>query len=211
MKQRVKFIDYLRVSAMFCVVFLHASATLLRQNINLSWQIDNILTSIATIAVPIFFMISGAMLLSRNNVDNLSILYRKRLPKLCIPFVIWSIISILITHYKFRTFNFSIVKDILLLPSKPGEIALWFMYPFIIMYMLAPMLKLIADNKKLLKYTLLIWLLFVVVLPSIPLILPASLGINALFIPNDNWMILEGYVGFFFLGYYLYVNNFDIC
>lgn len=56
--------DLLRVASMVGVVYLHTAAGALRQLGTPLWHFSNLLSSLATAAVPLFFMLSGALLLS---------------------------------------------------------------------------------------------------------------------------------------------------
>ena len=83
----VQYIDVLRVLSMFSVMFLHTAAGSLRVNLNSNlWHFSNILTSIMSTSVPIFFMVSGAMLLRQGKTVSISYTYKKRLPKAFVPF-----------------------------------------------------------------------------------------------------------------------------
>lgn len=206
--KRIFYIDFLRISSMLSVILLHACASKLRLEINLSWHLINLLTSFATCSVPIFFMISGSLLLNSDSTANLEKLWHKRIPKLLFPFLIWSVINIIGYAIILNTFNFkSIVASILQIPGKPGEISLWFMYPFIILYVFSPAFLLIAKDSKLLKYVLGIWLIFSITLPSLSTIIPHPF--NIIFIQSQDWKIIGGFAGYFLLGYYLSKINID--
>jgi len=53
-------------------------------------MIANIYGSIARISVPLFFMMSGYLLLPRT--ESLRSFYTKRMPKVVLPFIFWSVI-----------------------------------------------------------------------------------------------------------------------
>ena len=61
-------IDYLRVFATFGVILLHTAAPLANQYgivSNYDWWIGNIYNSITRFCVPVFLMISGALIFSK--------------------------------------------------------------------------------------------------------------------------------------------------
>ena len=76
--------DLLRVASMVGVVYLHTAAGALRQLGTPLWHFSNLLSSLATAAVPLFFMLSGALLLSHPRTAELGTLFRRRLPKVLI-------------------------------------------------------------------------------------------------------------------------------
>src|SRR5512134_1035392 len=92
-KQFLPWADVIRVVAVFLVVTVHVSGQITNiwgkvpEN---DWFIANIYGGIARICVPLFFMISGYLLLPR--AENLGAFYRKRMPKVVIPFLVWSLI-----------------------------------------------------------------------------------------------------------------------
>lgn len=73
--------DLLRVASMVGVVYLHTAAGALRQLGTPLWHFSNLLSSLATAAVPLFFMLSGALLLSHPRTAELGTLFRRRLPR----------------------------------------------------------------------------------------------------------------------------------
>lgn len=200
--KRIFYIDFLRIISMLSVVMLHACASKLRAGLDFNWQVVNLITSFATCSVPIFFMISGSLLLRSDSTADLNKLWKKRLPKLFFPFLIWSIINIFGYGLASNKFSFdAAVVRIIQIPSRPAEISLWFMYPLMMMYVLSPVFLLIAKRQKLLKYVLIIWVLFVVLLPSLGHLIPRPF--NLIFYQNRNWRVIGGFAGYFLLGYYL--------
>ena len=84
-KRRLDY-DFLRVCSMAAVVYLHTTAGALRTPDNVPvWHFSNLITSLCTTAVPLFFMLSGALLLKEEKTADLSVLFRRRLPKVLIP------------------------------------------------------------------------------------------------------------------------------
>lgn len=64
--KRVIYIDVIRVVAMILVVLAHAcSVRIATPDHSFSWSVTNVLVGITEVAVPMFFMISGATILNR--------------------------------------------------------------------------------------------------------------------------------------------------
>lgn len=61
--KRIEYISLASVLSAIAVVFLHANVTIADFNYSPYWFVANIIHSTFIFAVPIFFMISGAMLL----------------------------------------------------------------------------------------------------------------------------------------------------
>ncbi len=64
--------------------------------------INNIYNSMMRMAVPLFFMASGALVLNSKQ-ENLSIFFKKRLLKVVIPLIAWSLIYIIFKIYVLNT------------------------------------------------------------------------------------------------------------
>jgi surface polysaccharide O-acyltransferase-like enzyme len=97
------------------------------------------------------------------------------------------------------------------IPSEPVSVHFWFMYALIPLYILSPVIKLIADNadKKIIRYMLGFWVLAAVIY-EIRFFLPPDVAdvLNISFIDSAN--LVSGYMGYFVLGYYLCTKNINI-
>ena len=63
--------DLIRAASMAAVVYLHTAAGGLRQSEDMAlWHLSNLLSSLAVAAVPLFFMISGALLLGSDRDER---------------------------------------------------------------------------------------------------------------------------------------------
>lgn len=208
---RVEYIDVLRVLSMLSVVFLHTAAGSLRGNIGSAvWHISNVLTSIMSISVPVFFMISGAMLMSSKKTLSIEFTYKKRISKMFIPFLVWSIAAI--AYYQAPNLLHTgtidwraVAKKLVIMPSQAAAVHLWFMYALIPLYILSPILKKLVDTmtEDLVKYMLIIWLAFSSFLPTVASLAPVKFQPLLVLDPNYNLNIMNGYLGYFLIGYYL--------
>lgn len=209
--QHLEYIDVLRVLSMLSVVFLHTAAGSLRGNLNSTvWHLSNLLTAIMSSSVPIFFMISGAMLLNSEKTLSISFTYKKRLPKAVIPFLVWSLVAVsYFAAIGFITSDVVNWKDVISklknITSQPTTVHLWFMYALIPLYILSPILKRMVDalSDKLMHYLILLWVIFSSVIPTIAAIVPVK--IQSFFVLNTSYNLnfLNGYLGYFIIGYFL--------
>lgn len=180
--------DILRVIAMFMVVVIHVSNVYSRNfgNIsNSSFFYSLIYNTICRISVPIFFMISGALLLDRKFDKNK---YKKRILKYIILIAAWDIIY-LIWEYFYLDIKYD---KLYMLIFKEYRAHLWFLYTILIIYLLQPILKKILDkcNKYIKAFLLCVWFL---------------LGIISMF--NSfiaNYFVTLIYIGYFIIGKYIY-------
>lgn len=197
--------DFLRVASMVGVVYLHAAADSLRSAGGLEWYCANLLTSLATAAVPLFFMLSGALLLAQEKTADLSYLFRRRLPKILIPLLAWSAVVLAVNLVVNGP---QAVGELLLrLPSTPVLVPYWFLYTLIPLYLLSPLLKRMADalSDAHWRYLLLLWAVLTIGFNTLHAFLPAGSPAAAfLTLCTSTRMITEGgYVGYFLLGAWL--------
>ncbi len=214
----IQYIDVLRVLSMVSVVFLHTTAGSLRVNLGSNlWHFSNILTSIMSTSVPIFFMLSGAMLLSNNKTESIPYTYKKRLPKAFTPFLAWSIVAVV--YYGIigmqQEGNFVDAKSRLFkIMSTPTTVHLWFMYALIPLYLISPILKKLVDNMSdtLFRYCLILWFTFSSVFPTLAAVAPSP--VRQFFVLSKEYSLnfINGYIGYFLLGYYLlnYKKNISV-
>jgi surface polysaccharide O-acyltransferase-like enzyme len=195
--KRIVYFDYLRIIAIFAVVFLHATApTLYNFNSDYhSWMVGNIFDSLVRWCVPVFIMVSGALLLNTNREEKLTTFFKKRAAKVVLPFIIWSLI-----YYFYRQMRnedlLSIkdfTKDFL---NNDVYFHLWFMYMILGLYLVTPIFRAFVQKSKaeIIRYFLMLWFLLS--------FLPIFNHFTSLDMPNYAKAVGQ-YVGFFVLGYYL--------
>lgn len=69
--ERKNYLDVLRVIAIAAVIMIHVSASFVNfYNSSLDFALGNIFDSISRLAVPIFLMISGALMLNEEKEFN---------------------------------------------------------------------------------------------------------------------------------------------
>src|SRR5262249_34120842 len=138
----ILWIDLIRTVAIFLVVLVHVSGQLTTawgKVPNDQWIIANLYGGIARVSVPLFFMISGYLLLPRS--ESLRAFYTKRMTRILIPFVVWSLIYLgwyCGNHAKACTPSF--VADLWMVQGTYYH--LWFLYSLISIYLILPLLRL---------------------------------------------------------------------
>ncbi len=209
--KHIEYIDVLRVLSMVFVVFLHTAAGSLRGNLGSPvWHFSNIITAVMSTSVPIFFMISGAVLLSNAKTLSVSYTLKKRLTKVLIPFIVWSLVAV--AYYAALSYKANgavdigaALKRLINMPGQPTTVHLWFMYALIPLYILSPILKRLVDSmdRKLVFYVLALWIIFGSILPTIAAFMPEAY--RPLFVLNGSYNLnfMTGYAGYFIAGYYL--------
>lgn len=197
--------DLLRVLSMAGVVYLHSAAGILRTANSLLWHFANLVSSLATAAVPLFFMLSGALLLSQEKTASLPVLFRRRLPKVFVPLAAWSLVVALGTLIQAGPEAARAL--VLALPSTPAVFPYWFLYALIPMYLLAPLLKKMADglDDAQWSYLVILWFGLTIGIGTLRDFLPEGSGAQTFFTLNWslNLNMIDGYLGYFLLGGWL--------
>lgn len=200
--------DLIRVLATYCVVQLHVATPWLwrETDFNSSVFITSLFfDAFGRIGVPLFLMISGALLLTHE--ESYKSFFKKRFGRVFIPLIFWSIVYEIRIGAEFAINNpGSTFSDIWLILKDPfaGPVYehLWFLYMITGMYLITPLLR------KLVKYLdrfdqgylLLLWVFFNCVLPLIYRYSSFRLGI---------WMpLLTPYLAYYLMGYFLMKNDF---
>ena len=196
---------------MLAVVLLHTVAGTLRADYgSAQWHFSNVLTSLATASVPLFFMLSGALLLSSPCTASVGYTLKRRVPRVLIPFLLWSLIAV--AYYLAISWRLdgtpdwtAAVDKLKHLPAKPTAIHLWFMYALIPLYILSPFIKKMIDalDRNLVVYLLSLWLFFSAVLPTVAAFLPQSFSSILVLDRRYDLSVMAGYAGYFVAGYYL--------
>ena len=194
-----------RVLATVCVVLLHVASSVLykyNQVPNSHWWIGNVYDSFVRFSVPLFLMITGALLLGKQH--DYPIFLKKKVLRIFLPFVFWTTIYIGYNFLEPPQFNGKLASqsnfEWILQQAKEGSsYHLWYMYMLLGIYVAMPLLaKIIAKVRKLyLELFLLTWVLFI--------------SLSASYTSNSNfewnlWYYL-GYLGYVVLGYYLSIIN----
>lgn len=178
---------------------LHISAPILGQYNELStytWNIGNFYDSLTRFCVPIFFMLSGALLLNKDY--ELTYFIKKRFLKIIPPFIFWSLVYVIYDIIKGdKDFN-SIIEVVYFFIRNifhGSQYHLWFIYTIMGLYLFVPILRKWIKNstQKEILYFLGIWVITIIYgIPHLKGYLPKIYLIN-----------FSGYLGYMVLGYYL--------
>jgi surface polysaccharide O-acyltransferase-like enzyme len=201
---RPVYVDLIRTVAMMCVLLVHTAGRWIitpqgLQQLSASgfvtWAIVDIYQSIAVLGVPLFIMLTGALLLQPNKTETLSEFFKKRWARIGLPAMFWGtayfVWDFLVMNIPFGAAT--IVQGILNGPYTQ----FWFIYVLIGLYLVTPILRVIIAHAEpnLIKYFILLWLIGVAVLPLFTLITSFALA--------DTVFTLTGYSGYMVLGAYL--------
>lgn len=209
MRKEIPWIHLLRVIACLMVVCLHCQTMASSSFILDVWakQFDVIVSLVTKPCVPLFFMITGYLILPYKNEDDIFGFYKKRILRVLYPLLIWGVIYAILPYFLGICSKSQMLSELILSPIKaPHYIGgiLWYLFILIGIYLAIPFLSnRIYSNKKILKLWLGIWFV-----TSIIFILkqyePELLGENKWEDNFDLTIYFSGYMGYLLMGYYLH-------
>ncbi|MDO5764329.1 MAG: acyltransferase family protein, partial [Elusimicrobiales bacterium] len=167
-KQRVVWLDVLRIFSAFLIVCIHVSSHYVEKLLSygsVGWVCADIYLALCRCAVPVFVMISGAVFLNPEKDISLKLIYRK---------YIWHLLTVLLA---WASVHF-VVVDVWLgqTPSASwgsvyfmSVVTYWFLPMIMGLYALSPVFRAVVSqsNKKLLAYSVGLGLVWGVLAPVV--------------------------------------------
>lgn len=204
MKERYEYMDWLRVLAIITVVGIHVLSKIINAEAPEAWEwkLANAIDSALRWCVPVFFMLSGALLLTRKPDEPVWSFLKKRLAKAFIPLLFWSGVYLLYRILE-QGRSYTVGEALTLFLTDDIYYHLWFLYTIIGLYLMAPFLRILVDrmSKRTFEYFLLFWVIFSVLMPFVNKFLGFDIAFGA--------GMFEPYIGYFMLGAYLFLYPID--
>ena len=165
--ERESWVDFVKVTAIFLVVLLHSAAPwVYRYDLiaDFDWQVGNIIDSVTRVSVPLFFMTTGYLLLSKP--IYLKTYFNKRVKRIVLPWLVWSIIYLIYKSSRSDT-PLTISEGLLAFINGDIYFHFWFLYTLIGLYLFIPVVSwfLEVDSQKRSFYFLTIWFISVSIFP----------------------------------------------
>lgn len=193
--RRIGYLDWLRVIAMLMIIVIHSPMPSSEAN-------GLVLSTVSYIMVPgldLFFMISGALLLSKSYEMKPFLL--RRFSKIAWPTLFWSLFYLFDIWIQGTISTDYLIRSVLSIPFCPqGNGIIWFMYTLMGLYLITPILSswLNTASKKDVEWILTLW--------TISLLIPILGNVINVWQINNTHMLfyLSGFIGYYILGYYLH-------
>jgi len=195
-------VDLIRTIAIVMVILVHASFFPYRipgeitPTVIVNWFTADVFGAIGYLGVPLFVMLSGALLLNPAKADEpMGVFFKKRFNRIGLPLIFWTVVYFI---WSFNVWE----KPVTLLNIGQGLISgsypiLWFLYLLVGLYLVTPILRTLVkhiDRKKF-RFLLAIWFVGTI---SVSLVHTFT---N--FTYNPLMFVITDWVGFFLLGIYL--------
>jgi surface polysaccharide O-acyltransferase-like enzyme len=192
-------IDLLKILAIFGVLCIHACGLYAYDG-----RVPNpeeirygfLFIAFFTFCIPIFVMCSGAMLLSGTRDAPPIAFYRRRLSRILLPLLVWSVVYFMYTAPTWPTLTDIPRLGSKLLANKVFGI-LWYLYMLLGVYLSAPFLQMIRRQASRSQLWLLVGICLI--LDSLQRLLPHVQKLDF----GLDYSIFTPYIGYFVLGYLL--------
>lgn len=202
---RIYYLDLIRVVACLFVVAIHCNPWLYTTPHGVDAVFAFVSMLLIGVAVPLFFMISGAVTLPVTG--DIPSFYRRRLPRLLGPLLFWGVVYALLPFLLGKTDWQTSWHELVLVPIKAPSMmggVLWYLFVLIGLYLLAPFMSVVVQSKR--NEEIFLWLcllasLFSWVNEYIPNILGEGLASQTTMVSY-----FSGYIGYFVLGHYMHYH-----
>jgi surface polysaccharide O-acyltransferase-like enzyme len=206
-KNYIFWLDLIRIISIFMVVVIHTASPLYNNWTDLplsDWMAGNVYNSIARVSVPLLFMVSGYLLLNRQ--EDIPAFFINRARKVALPLLAWSVIYLLWLNHGYANFTFINALKAMTYATltSPVYYHLWFLYALLTIYLVVPILRALINtgDETIIRYFALTWLLFVPVLDYVEnSVLNFDVSLNLVF--------FNPYLGYFYMGYIIGRMNFS--
>lgn len=201
-KVREFWLDRLRVLATLAVVGTHVAVfagTASESRGTPGWWLGAILFGSVRWCVPVWVMISGALLLSGSDKQSISQFYQRRISRILVPLLGWSVVYSLWTFLRSHLKGEPLPWMHQLLATLDGRAyyQLWFLLPLLMLYLATPFLRMIvreSTDRQVLGVSVVIWGYFLIGF------------VHGLLNQRVSGLNMEGFIPFlslFLLGYVL--------
>lgn len=191
------YLEAARVLAIFCVMFNHSGprgSVLFTYTSNPITIYTSLIAAIyCQIGVPLFLMISGALLLGKQ--ESIKKVFKKRILRIAIVLLIFSMIRYLYECFIVNSYSFSLIQFIKLFIQDSIFIPYWYLYTYIGILLLLPLLQNLINktHKKDGIYFIVLCLIFSSIIPIINFYCHLSLAIN-LHVELVVFYFISGYI-----------------
>ena len=194
-------VDLIRTVAIVLVIMVHAAiephplVQVMDQTEVMRWLTVTTYNAFAGTSVPLFVMISGALLLQPSKKEPVRVFLKKRLIRIGLPFILWGTVyfvwRFMVNHEALSAS--SIFQGILTGPYYH----FWFLYMLFGLYLITPVLRVVTAfaERRIIRYFLILWLLGTSLVPLLVLV--------SGFAVETKLFAITGWVGYFLLGFYL--------
>ncbi|MDL2318324.1 acyltransferase family protein [Eubacteriales bacterium OttesenSCG-928-A19] len=216
------YLDVCKIVAIFMIVVMNVSSgpwgTV--EFMSGDWHMIGFFNVLSRFGIPLFFMMTGALLLNEEKEMPFKRLFGRHILRLVTAFLFWSVLNMVIYYFQKAPggfFSFTI-GGFLVGVLEGAPYVHYFIFLSISLYLLIPILRAIAQNMQACRYYLILWMIFAFVLPTlrkIPWLVPhlpqlAQDVLNQTLNAADRISptLVINYAGYLLLGHYIHKTEY---
>jgi surface polysaccharide O-acyltransferase-like enzyme len=140
--RHIQYVNVLRIIAIYAVVAAHVAVWLARATpaFTFNWWLGCWIFYTAHFSIPVFVMISGALLLDDVRQETAMQFYRRRMVRVGIPLVIWTVVYFVV-RVVVHGETLSVARVVRLILTGDVYYHLWFLYMIFGLYLITPTLR----------------------------------------------------------------------
>ncbi|WP_405290561.1 acyltransferase [Methanobrevibacter sp.] len=201
---RILWVDWLKFLAIFGIVGIHVSSSLLTPDylFSIQWYQGVVAASLFRFGIILFLMASGFLILrKRQSIQDIP----RRVKRVLVPFVFWlilyAILKAVFTHELGPSWAFGDLIDFIIrgfLDPTIISVQFWYVYMILGLYILSPIISGWIQNAPIeeIKYYIWIWIIISIL---------QFFDVHSILF--DYLRYFTGAIGYFILGYYLVIQK----
>lgn len=204
--KRIVWLDQLRIFGIFSMMVVHVAVAFWFHEPVATYRflVLNAYNELLRYCVPVVVMVSGVFMLDPARNVTLRSVLKKNLPRIFVSLVFWTLLygavravwRMAAEGFTAQVF-FSYVFDFI-----GPKAHLWFLYMIAGLYLATPLLRVVTRDDRLMRYFLLLSVLFAFLLPTVRLIPGADRFLQPVTSIACDYVL--GFTGYYVLGFYLY-------
>lgn len=197
-KSKTAYLELLRIIACFLVIVNHTNSGIFlsRTPEDKTWWVSITYFFVCKVAVPVFLMISGTLLLGRTDDFRK---YISRILRIVIVIVVFSFVYYVRSMYR-SGLPVDIIEFLKLIYQRHITNAYWYLYLYLGILLVLPLFQTLSVHMRKWEFQILL-LVSVVGMGALPVVVRYLPGAACSYMFTEPF--LSVYVGVFFLGYYL--------
>ena len=207
--------DIMKIIAVLAVVLIHSSSKAVEDATTFActdYFLANTFNALSRFAVPVFVMITGALILDENKKITTDLLYSKYIRSLIPVFLFWSaLFTYVFAYVEPLKKGHAILFDNVVTYFISGHYHLWYLFMLTGLYITTPIFRMFVkkENKSIVLYFLKVGFIVQGVVPFILQLLKTFDGTNLTeTLDLFNFDVFLGFGFYFVAGWYL--NNFKL-
>ena len=204
-REKTAYLDFLRVAACIMVVCVHVTAFCFEDVPvgSFRFAVMDAFDCFSILGVPLFVMISGALMLSADYQADFKKLYFGKIGRLVVLYFSW---LLLYNINNYMIGDLKSLKEIVLrtLMGK-GIYHLWFLPMMAALYLVTPFIRGFAQDLHKCLWFLGLYFLLAILIPTALLFdFPYRTIVDSMYHQVDNYYLFSGYLGYFVLGHVIH-------